>query len=64
MAEYIAYTVGPDGYQIALKSLYCADDVEAAQKARRLVDKQDIELWCGNRFVIKFERRGAVTPPV
>jgi len=62
VAEYMAYAVGPDGYQIALKSLQCVDDSEAAEKAGRLVAEQDIELWCGNRFVIRLDRKSAVTP--
>jgi len=55
----MAYSVGPDGYQLALKSLHCANDIEAAERARRLVAGQDIELWCGDRFVIRFDRKPA-----
>jgi hypothetical protein len=58
----MAYAVGSDGYEIAIKSLRCADDIEAAEKARRLVAEQDIELWCGDRFVIRFDRKCPVTP--
>ena len=57
MAEYMAYSVGPDGYQIAFKALDCADDVEAAEKAKHLVEGHDIELWCGDRFVIRIDRK-------
>jgi len=57
MAEYMAYSVGPDGYQIAVKALDCADDVEAAEKAKGLVEGHDIELWCGVRFVIRIDQK-------
>lgn len=54
MREYIAYSVRRDGYLIAVKALHCADDAEAAKKAEHLVEGRDIELWCGDRFVIRF----------
>jgi hypothetical protein len=57
MAEYMAYSVGPDGYQIAFKALDCADDVEAAEKASQLVKDYDIEVWCGDRFVIRIDQK-------
>ncbi len=53
----MVYSVGSDGYQIALKALACADDAEAAEKSARLVADLDIELWCGNRFVVRFDRK-------
>jgi hypothetical protein len=53
----MAYSVGPDGYQIAVKALDCADDVEAAEKAKGLVEGHDIELWCGVRFVIRIDQK-------
>jgi hypothetical protein len=30
----------------------CADDQEAAQKGKQLVDGHDVEVWDGPRFVI------------
>jgi hypothetical protein len=52
----MAYYVGADGYEIALKALECADDAEASEKVRRLAGDHDIELWCGDRFVIRLDR--------
>jgi hypothetical protein len=56
MPEYIAYDVGLDGQLIAVKALSCADDVEAAEKMEDIVKGHDIELWCGDRFVIRFDQ--------
>lgn len=56
MPEYMAYAVGPDGHLIAVKALDCADDVEAAEKMEGLAEGRDVELWCGDRFVIRFDR--------
>ena len=53
MAEYRAYTVGIDGHFVGFKALVCADDAEAINKAKRLVDGHDIELWSGARFIIR-----------
>jgi hypothetical protein len=38
MAEYRAYTVGVDGHFVGFEPLTCADDAEAIEKAKRLVD--------------------------
>jgi hypothetical protein len=51
MAEYRAYTVGRDGHFIGFEPLVCADDYEAMEKAKGLVDGHDIELWNGLRSV-------------
>jgi hypothetical protein len=53
MAEYRAYTVGLDGHFIGSRALTCADDAEAIEKAKRFVDSHDIELWSGDRFIIR-----------
>jgi hypothetical protein len=57
MAEYMAYSVDLDGYLIALKALDCHNDAEAAEKVKRLAQGREIELWCGDRFVIKFDKK-------
>ncbi len=56
MPEYMAYAIGAGGHLIAVKALDCADDVEAAEKMKGLVGGRDVELWCGDRFVIRFDR--------
>ena len=56
MAEYRAYTIGIDGHIVGFEALVCADDVEAINGAKRLVDGHDIELWNGARFIIRLSR--------
>jgi hypothetical protein len=51
MAEYRAYTVGRDGHFTGFEPLVCADDAEAIEIAKRLVDDHSIELWSGERLV-------------
>jgi hypothetical protein len=53
VAEYRAYTVGHDGHFTGFEPLVCADDAEAIEKAKRLVEKHDVELWSGDRIVIR-----------
>jgi hypothetical protein len=53
MAEYRVYTVGSDGHFVGSQALICADDAEAIEKARRLLDGRDMELWSGDRFIIR-----------
>jgi hypothetical protein len=54
VAEYRVDTVGGDGHFTGFE-LVCADDSEAIEKAKRLIDGNDIELWTGGRFVTRLE---------
>jgi hypothetical protein len=59
-----AYTVGVDGHFIRFEPLRCANDAEAIEKAERLLDGHDVELWSGERLVVRLTARnkpGAVT---
>jgi hypothetical protein len=53
VAEYRAYTVGLDGHFNGFEPIVCAGDAEAIEKARRLVDGHDVELWSGDRLIIR-----------
>jgi hypothetical protein len=57
MPEYRAYLVGQDGHFVGSESLVCRDDGEAIAEARRLLDGRDIEVWSGERFVLKMEAK-------
>jgi hypothetical protein len=35
----------------------CADDAEAIEKAKRMVNGQNVELWSGPRLVIRLEQK-------
>ena len=59
MAEYRAYIVGGDGHFVGFEPLVCGDDAEAVEKAKRVFEGKDIELWCGGRLVIRLSS----TPP-
>jgi hypothetical protein len=51
--EYRAFLLGADEHFIGFEPLICLDDAEAIAKAQRLVDGHDIEVWSGDRFVIR-----------
>jgi hypothetical protein len=51
--EYRAYFVGSDGHFVKFVGLSCSDDTEAIKQARRLIDSEDIELWSGERFIVR-----------
>jgi len=53
--EYRAYIVGDDGHFIGFEP--CLDDGEAEAQARRLLPGHDIEIWSGERFVLKLEAK-------
>jgi hypothetical protein len=37
--------------------LSCSDDAEAVEQARRLIEDQDIELWSGERFIVRLTKK-------
>jgi hypothetical protein len=53
LAHYRAYYVGSSGNFIAYEALVCLDDDEAVAVAKQFVDDHDIDVWCGDRFVIR-----------
>jgi hypothetical protein len=53
MLDYRAYRVGVDGHFVGFEPMICADDAEAIEEAKRLVDGHDVELWSGERHVIR-----------
>jgi hypothetical protein len=53
VAEYRIYTVGIYGHFIGFEPLVCADDAEATDKAKRLVDGHAVEVWSGQRLVAR-----------
>ena len=57
MNEYRAYTVGIDGHFTASRAFACVNDDDAIVWAKQLVDGHDVELWSGERFVIKLDHR-------
>ena len=60
MPEYRAYTVGHDGHFIGFDPFVCRDDAEAIEKAKRLVEDHDVELWSGPHLIIRLARRNAI----
>jgi hypothetical protein len=55
--EYRAYIVGHDGHLNGFEPLVCVDDSEAIDRAKRLVDGHDVELWGGARLVIVLKHK-------
>ena len=57
MVDYRAYFVGSDGHFVRFVGLSCSDDAEAIEQARRLIEDQDIELWSGERFIVRLPQK-------
>jgi hypothetical protein len=45
MPGYRAYLVGPDDHILECIELVCDDDEAAKERAKKLADQYDIELW-------------------
>ena len=57
MTEYRVFTVGDDGHFTASRAFTCAGDADAIVWAKQLIDGHDLELWSGERFVVKLEKK-------
>jgi hypothetical protein len=57
VADFRAYIIGHDGHINEFEPLICADDAEAIAGAKRLVDGHDVELWSGERLVIRLSHK-------
>ena len=57
MVEYRAYTVDRDGHFLGFEPLVCANDAEAIEQAKRLIVNNAIELWSGERLVIRLDAK-------
>jgi hypothetical protein len=55
--EYRAYIMGADGHILNRIDLLCADDDEAKERAKQLVDGYDVELWQLGRQIAEFKAR-------
>jgi len=57
MPEYRAFIVGPDGHFSGFEEMVCDDDSKAIERAERLVDGHDVELWNGARPKLTMPQR-------
>lgn len=63
MAEYKLYFLNLQGEIQVRVDLVCGDDEEAAFTARGAADGRAMELWQGERFVAKFDRKPGTHQP-
>jgi hypothetical protein len=66
MSRYRACVIGDDGQITHSRTFACGNDADAAIWARHMADN-DIELWCGDRFVSSLrltDQRGAISHDV
>ena len=57
MPEYRVYFIGTDGAFFKAQQILSPDDSGAIEKAKQLVDGHDVELWLGDRKIIKFDSK-------
>jgi hypothetical protein len=56
MAHYRAYILNREGRIMEAVDLDCADDADATESAKQLVDGHDVELWRNARVVSKLAK--------
>jgi hypothetical protein len=55
MPGYYVYIMSNDGHVQNRINVICADDEEARNRARRLMDGQAVELWLEGRKIAEFK---------
>ena len=45
MQDFCILVIGEDGHVTSRVDLWCADEADAKEWAKQLVDRQDVELW-------------------
>jgi hypothetical protein len=60
VSEYRVYIVGSDGHFVSSVPLECADDAEATEQAKQLVDGHDVELWQRARKIAAVHRKSEI----
>jgi len=66
VSDYRAYVIGDDGHIASSRAFVCDSDADATIWAKQMVDGHDIELWSGDRLVIRLngDKRGSVSRDV
>jgi hypothetical protein len=54
MSGYYAYFTGDDGHITKRVTILAANDEEAKERAKQLVDGHDVELWQSDRKIATF----------
>jgi hypothetical protein len=57
MREYRAYIIGHDGHIQKRFEIYCSDDEEAKDRAKKYVDGHDVELWHRAQKIAKLKSK-------
>jgi hypothetical protein len=57
MAHYRVCTIGLDGHFLSVEEIECVNDQKAIQKAQQAVDDRNVELWQGDRFIVRLSPR-------
>jgi hypothetical protein len=57
MHDYWFYTLDENGHVTNRLDVKCPNDEVAKQCAKRYIDRQDIELWQGDRLVAVFKTK-------
>jgi hypothetical protein len=55
MTEYRAYVIGRDDRIVSARELVCENDEAAIAEVKKLLLGRTIEIWSGNRFVIRLD---------
>ena len=55
MGEYRVYVIGSDDHIVNATALVCENDAQAIAAVRTFLLDRTIEIWSGDRFVIRLD---------
>jgi len=54
LRDYRVFVIGPDGHVTSRIDLWCADEADAKERAEKLVDGHNVELWYRDQRIAIF----------
>jgi hypothetical protein len=57
MTDYRVYVIGLDGHFVKAVELDRANDSAAIETAEQFIDGHDLEVWQGDRFIVRLVPR-------
>jgi hypothetical protein len=61
MQDYRAFVMGRDGRILQRHEFLCADEEDAKERAKQMVNGYDVELWHRNRRIAIFRHNEATS---
>jgi hypothetical protein len=60
MIRYLIYAIGPNGHFREMWEIMAVGDEAAVERARQMLDRYDLEVWCGGEKIATLSAKKAL----